>query len=371
MSDAPGVEEPLDLAAIEAEIRDRVRHKRASGVYGPDLEDQLRLPLPGGQALLTDELADPLPALEDVLVEELEYDPRSRRAGIGTLITLGRRVVIGLVRWWIAAIVDRQERINALLVRAVSDLRTAPSPQFDERLAHLEREWRRWRDDEVAANLHSLYFQARFSGDEPVIRAQSESFLDLFRGRARVLDLGSGRGTFLELLRERRIGGYGVDRDPRMAAHARERGLEAETADGLAHLRSLPAASLDGLYARHVAEHILPGELVATLRECRRVLRPGSPVVFVTPNPATLSVGAHTFWLDPSHRRPIPPELFRFYLEVEGFERVETRTFEPSETRLDERVPAGPSRENVRLLNLTLFGDRDYAVVGWTPASPV
>jgi hypothetical protein len=60
--------------------------------------------------------------------------------------------------------------------------------------------------------------------------------------------------------------------------------------------------------ARHLAEHILPGELVTILRLCRRVLAPGSPVVFVTPNPATLTVGAHTFWTDPGHLRPIPPE---------------------------------------------------------------
>ncbi|HEY8829470.1 MAG TPA: hypothetical protein VIM83_02610, partial [Candidatus Limnocylindria bacterium] len=83
--------------------------------------------------------------------------------------------------------------------------------------------------------------------------------------------------------------------------------------------------------------------------------------------PATLTVGAHTFWLDPSHRRPIPPELFRFYLEVEGFVRVTLRTFEPSTERLNEDVPAGPIRENVKLLNRTLFGDRDYAVVGFAP----
>ena len=42
------------------------------------------------------------------------------------------------------------------------------------------------------------------------------------------------------------------------------------------------------------------------------------------------SVGAHTFWMDPSHLRPIPPDLFKFYLEVEGFRGVGVRTFEPS-----------------------------------------
>lgn len=362
-------DEPLDLAAVQAEIRERVQRKRANGAYSDDVRAALELPLPGGRALFSDELGDPLPALQDTLAEEASYDARSQRRFVGGAITFGRRVAIGLVRWWIAAITDRQERINQLLARAVIDLRDAPSPQFDERLARLERDWRRWRDDEVAATLESKFFAARFSGDEAVIRRQSESFVELFRGRSRVLDLGSGRGTFLQLLRDQGIGGYGVDPDAKLNEDVRERGLDARSEDGLAHLRSLADASIDGLYARHVAEHVLPGELVAMLRELRRVLRPGSPVVFITPNPATLTVGAHTFWLDPQHRRPIPPDLFHFYLEVEGYDRVETRTSQPSETRLDETVPAGPIRENVKLLNTTLFGDRDYAVIGWTPGA--
>jgi SAM-dependent methyltransferase len=358
---------PVDLVALQAEIRERVQRKRAAGVYDDDVRAALEMSLPGGRALFSDELGDPLPALQDALAEEATYDAASRRPLVGGAITLGRRVVIGLVRWWIAAITDRQERINQLLARAVVDLRDAPSPQFDERLARLEREWRRWREDEVAGSLESKFFAARFSGDESVIRRQSKSFVDLFRGRTRVLDLGSGRGTFLELLRDEGIPGYGVDPDGKMNEEVRSRGFDARTADGLTHLRSVADGSIDGLFSRHVAEHVLPGELVAMLRECRRALAPGSPVVFITPNPATLTVGAHTFWLDPQHRRPIPPELFGFYLEVEGYERVETRTSEPSEMRLSEDVPAGPIRENVKLLNATLFGDRDYAVIGWTP----
>jgi len=361
---APEVTGPVDTDAILAEVRARVRDKRDRGIYGADVEAALASPLPGGAALLTDELAEPLPALAGVLEEDVEYDPRSRRPVIGAAITLARRLVIGLARWWIAAALERQERLNRLFAASLAQLAERPAPAVEARLARIERE----RTDEVAADLHSVYFAARFSGDEPVIRAQSERFLDLFRGRSRVLDLGSGRGTFLQLMREHGIGAYGVDPDRRMVEPCAAAGLDVIEAEGLAHLRSLPDHSVDGLYARHVAEHVLPGQLVAILRECRRVLRPGSPIVFVTPNIRTLTVGAHTFWLDPSHRRPIPPDLFHFYLEVEGFVQVAVVTFEPTATHLSEDVPEGAQRENVRLLNETLFGDRDYAVIGRQPA---
>src|SRR5258705_2433582 len=177
------------------------------------------------------------------------------------------------------AILDLQERINMLLA-ATYDVEGRLAPKFVERLARLEREWQQWRDHEVAANLHSVYFQARFGGDEPVIRKQSEAFVDLYKGKKRVLDLGCGRGIFLELLRDREIDGYGVDLDPKMVAQCRERGLEAFESDALAHLESLPTGSIHGGDAAHVARHVLPGDLVAMLRRLRRALQPGAPAVF-------------------------------------------------------------------------------------------
>lgn len=358
----PAVDEVL------AEVRARIQKKREQGVYGPEVDAALRLPLPGGRPLFVEELGEPLPALRDAIDEPVEYDPTSRKPLIGPFVTLARRIVMGLMRWWMAAANERHERIERLTFRAILDLRERPNTGFDERLRRMENEWARFRRDMVAADLHSVYFQARFGGDEPVIRSQAEQFLDLFRGRQRVLDLGSGRGTFLELMRENGVGAYGVDMDDKMIATARSRGLDVVDGDGVQHLRDLPDGSLDGLFARHIAEHILPGELIEILRQCRRVLAPGSPVVFVTPDPSTLTVGAHTFWMDPGHLRPIPPDLFRFYLEVEGYRDVELVTFAPHEgERLREDVGDGVMRENLRLLNSVLFGDRDYAVIGRTP----
>ncbi len=361
MSDAQ-----VDLAAILTEVRERVRRKRERGVYGADVEALLRTDLPGGRRLLSDDMKDPVGSLAEALVEDAVYDPTSHKRVVGPFITFARRVLIGLLRWWMAAIIDRQERINRLLA-ATYDVEGRLAPRFGERLARLEREWQQWREHETAANLHSVYFQARFGGDESVIRTQSEQFAGLFGGRQRVLDLGCGRGIFLGLLHDRGIGGYGIDMDERMVSQCRERGLEAFEQEGLAHLESLPARSIDGVYARHIAEHVLPGDLVAMLRALRRALQPGAPVVFVTPNAASLSVTGHTFWNDPGHLRPIPPELFQFYLEVEGFTGVEVHTFEPSEQRLNEDVGDPKVRANVKLLNQTLFGDRDYAVVGHQP----
>jgi O-antigen chain-terminating methyltransferase len=169
-------------------------------------------------------------------------------------------------------------------------------------------------------------------------------------------------------MRDEGIGAYGVDIDARLVDLCREKGLEVYRVDAETHLRQLREATIDGAFAAHFAEHVEPGALIEILRQFRRVLQPGAPLVFATPNARTLTVSAHTFWTDPSHRRPIPPELFEFLLLVEGFVDVRTDTYAPSEERkLNEDVADPIIRENLRYLNERLFGDRDYAVIGHQP----
>src|SRR5919201_637955 len=320
----------VDVDALMHEVRERVRKKRALGVYSDEVEAMLRTPLPGGPALLADDLADALAALSTYVGSEVGYDPRSRKGVVGPAITTERRGVMWLIQWWIRAIVDRQDRINKLVLRVLEDLDRRSQPRLEQRLAKLEEEWRRRRQDESAGNLHWEYFAARFSGDPKTIYEQDRRFVEVFRGRKRILDLGSGRGTFLELMRDEGIGAYGVDIDARLVELCREKGFEVYRVDAETHLRQLRDASIDGAFAAHFAEH--------------------------------------TFWTDPSHRRPIPPELFEFLLLVEGFVDVRVETYAASEeTQLKEDVDDPVMRENLRYLNDRLFGDRDYAVIGYQP----
>ncbi len=357
----------VDIDALVAEIKERVRLRRASGAYDADVEALLRTPLPGGGPLHADRLADPIAALEDALQAEYFYDARSRRTLIGPFITVARRGLMWLLRWWIVGMQERQERINELMLQALRDLAERPAPRYAARLGELERKWRRHTEDEVATTMRLRPFADRFSGDPAVVRAQAVPFMPLFQGRRRVLDLGCGRGVVLELMRDEGIGAYGIDLDRELVQECAGRGFEALCVDAEEHLRSLADQSIDGVFSAHVAEHLEPGTLIEILRHCRRVLRPGAPIVMATPNPRTLTVGAHTFWLDPSHRKPIPPDLFQFYLESEGFVGVRVTTYARTERRLSEDVPDA-LRGNVDLLNETLFGDRDYAVIGRAPA---
>src|SRR5919199_3809238 len=143
----------VDVDALMHEVRERVRKKRALGVYSDEVDALLKTPLPGGPALLSDDLADALAALSTYVEGDVAYDPRSRKNVVGPAITTARRGVMWLIQWWIRAIVDRQDRINKLVLRVLQDLDKRSQPRLEQRLAKLEEEWRRRRQDETAGNL--------------------------------------------------------------------------------------------------------------------------------------------------------------------------------------------------------------------------
>ncbi|SHG39752.1 bifunctional 2-polyprenyl-6-hydroxyphenol methylase/3-demethylubiquinol 3-O-methyltransferase UbiG [Massilia sp. CF038] len=138
---------------------------------------------------------------------------------------------------------------------------------------------------------------------------------------ATALDLGCGRGEWLELLGELGFAARGVDLDDGMLAACRERGLDVRTDDALTALRASADNSLALVSAFHLVEH-LPFDLVQQLiAEALRVLQPGGLLVMETPNPENLVVGSSSFYLDPSHVKPLPPKLLAFATDFAGFAR--------------------------------------------------
>ncbi len=212
-------------------------------------------------------------------------------------------------------------------------------------------------------------FEARFRGSREEIRARLAANIPRFKAVAAlfpepVLDLGCGRGEWLQLLDENGIAAQGVDSNPSMVQCCLDAGLAASVGDGLAYLEGLPDHSLAGLTAFHVIEHVPLEVLVRLIDEARRVVRPGGIVLFETPNPENLIVGACNFYTDPTHRNPLPPALVAFLLEARGFVRVEIDRRHPADPKL---LLQGQDDGLVQPLNRLLFGPQDYAAIGHAP----
>lgn len=171
-------------------------------------------------------------------------------------------------------------------------------------------------------------FENRFRGTRAAVKKRLEVYVPLLAEVKQLgqpctlLDLGCGRGEWLEMAQEAGWNAFGVDLDEGMLADAFSLGLPARQADLFVHLEEQAEASLGVVTAFHVAEHLPFSDLLRLLRQSHRVLRPGGIMILETPNPENLVVAGNTFHLDPSHRNPLPPELLSFLAEDSGFFRT-------------------------------------------------
>lgn len=186
------------------------------------------------------------------------------------------------------------------------------------------------REVELAAQsaLNPMYvaFEQQFRGAPELIKERSRPYLGFIREAQvgspdqPIVDLGSGNGEWLDLLREHGFSARGVDGNVLFVDLCRGRGLDVVHSDVLVYLKELPDGSVGAITGIHIVEHLPFGILVSVLDECRRVLCRGGLIALETPNPENLQVGSCTFYLDPTHRNPIPPEALRWIVQARGFQ---------------------------------------------------
>jgi O-antigen chain-terminating methyltransferase len=218
-------------------------------------------------------------------------------------------------------------------------------------------------------------FEDRFRGSESEIRTRLEAYVPYFTGASDVLDIGCGRGEFLDLMRQHNIRARGLDLNGAMVEVCRERGLDAVHGDALGYLASLPDGALGGLIAVQVVEHLDPDYLVTLLQTAFHKLRPGSTIALETINPTCWVAFFESYIRDLTHVRPVHPETLQYLLLASGFNRVEIVYRSPVGDKLQAVSPRQDSGEaldelvaafnrNVERLNSRMFTYLDYAAVG-------
>ena len=232
----------------------------------------------------------------------------------------------------------RLVRQRASLARAVQQVSQSAPPEF--------------------ASVDWLKFAERFRGSQDDIRARQRMYASRFREHAPVLDIGCGRGEMLEVFREAGIPARGIDSNDDSIALCQAHGLDAENADLFAFLSALPDASLGGVVCCQVVEHLPQARLPEMMRLVHAKLRAGGLVAIETPNPECLAIFATHFYIDPTHRHPIPPALARFYLEEAGFGIVEIERLSPAMESMPSLAELPEAFRN------EFFGSLDYAVFG-------
>lgn len=249
---------------------------------------------------------------------------------------------------------DLQRRLNLLLEEARKRLPEPFSPKQIETMSQQE-----------AHIFDAMYvaFEDQFRGTRKDIKQRQEVYIPTIKkaltatANALVLDMGCGRGEWLELLQEQDICAQGIDLNSIMITECETRGLKAKEADIFDYLRQLNTASVSAVTGFHIIEHLTFKVMIAFLDECLRVLKPGGVIIFETPNPENLLVGACHFYTDPSHHNPLVPETMRFIIEQRGFEKIEIK-------RLHKYSDFYEVSTEDKFLKTHFYNEMDFAIIG-------
>ncbi len=215
-------------------------------------------------------------------------------------------------------------------------------------------------------------FEEQYRGDEADTRQKQQAYVDYFRGRDNVVDIGCGRGEFLEALREVGITARGVELGTDQILLCQEKGLDVVQQDLFAFLEATPDESLGGIFSAQVIEHLTASDQLRFVALAYQKCKPGSPVLFETINPQCVFALVHNFFLDPTHVRPVHPETLQFAMESCNFRNVELRfsaalrEFQVPSLTLESNSPALEQfNAGIARLNELLYGFQDYAAIGW------
>ena len=223
---------------------------------------------------------------------------------------------------------------------------------------------------EIGHNLDSLYvfLEDNLRGRRDEIKKRLQVYLPIIKKsnaglkNSPILDIGCGRGEWLELLKETGLYASGLDLNKIMIRICRERGLNTVEGEALSFLKDMSDHSLGAVTCFHLIEHYGFEFLVRLLKEILRVLKPGGLVILETPNPDNVLVGSRNFYLDPTHNKPLPSPLIKLVLQSCGFSQVEIMCLNPYED--DARIK-NDDFETSKRFNDYFYGPQDYAVIGY------
>ncbi len=212
------------------------------------------------------------------------------------------------------------------------------------------------------SDLEGRFYEALYrtgEADPEWNRRVLEFYVPFFSGCQRVLDVGCGRGEFLELLQERGISGVGIDIDAEMVRVCQEKGLQVVQADLFEYLAAQEQA-FDGIFCSNVIEHMNTDQVLRFFQLAYQAVRPGGRMLVATPNPESLIVHLYEFWRDPTHVRLYNLPLLRFLMEYVGFQNVQGGENPETQWAISSTPDLEPLLHSISLFDIPdIPGDRN------------
>lgn len=314
----------------------------------------------------------------------------SHRKIIGRTIVFFKKAVRRILKFLLLPVIEDQNQFNASATNAINAIRNNDMvflhsiQHLVEENAHIKQELQRLETQlEENMNKHlsnssasKIYdsinyatFENEFRGGQEKIKERQQGYVKVFKDCKKVIDLGSGRGEFLELLRDNHIPAIGVDQYEPFVEESLQKCLCAKQGDAITYLREQSDTSCDGIFSAQLVEHLQAEDLIALCGESFRVLDHGGKLVIETPNPTCVSTYLNSFYLDPTHNNPVHPKTLKFFLQQAGFSNIKIVFNEQS--RIPYRLPLlevenanlAEFNDGINFLSDVIFGCQDYAII--------
>lgn len=408
-------DEEINVNEIIDKIRENIQKRTDADAYPPDPD---LIILPSLKDILNADQSN------DTLQQDLSffnkswdihnnsYFIKSHRPFIGPLLVKGRMVVHGEVRRYVDPIISRQSKFNEYFVKlqhlmlkrldAAEAVNVAQARLLEKMKVENVTQGRLLEkmNDEIndlqvqLKTLQSILLEkqeesfnySRFTEEIGKVWNQMsadsvnepnffEDSLQVFKNCTNVIDIGCGKGYFLELLKNHDIGSYGIDINSDFVQYCQDRGLTVHNVDAIEHLILLEDCTLDGIFICQLIEHLDSASLSLLLKLSYQKIKPGGSVIISTPNISSVQVSSNLFYLDPSHKTHIHPEVLKFLLRSSGFNQIQEKYYQPVSDefklrKIEQNSSQNVNQElidvfnyNIEFLNNSLFGARDYAVI--------
>jgi SAM-dependent methyltransferase len=221
---------------------------------------------------------------------------------------------------------------------------------------------------ERSQQLNEFYMalEDRFRGERSEICDRLSVYLPLIDPTSLAIDLGCGRGEWLSLLRDNHIQAIGIDSSERMVKTCENLKFKVLQTDILAYMATLANDSVGSVTGFHIVEHLPFDTVIQVFSETLRVLKPGGVVIFETPNPENVLVGSCNFYIDPTHRNPLPSNMVQFLAMEVGFVNTKIEYLHPNPGQIaNDDLADGPGKQVIDRFNHFFYGAQDYALIGY------
>jgi len=278
--------------------------------------------------------------------------PSSKKSGI--IAKVFNKIIekIYFVMWnSLGDALTRQQNINISLIQKINLLE-----------AKLEEVQSRTESD-LFDKFNYVEFENRMRGEVSVISERQKMYTSLVPKTETVLDIGCGRGEFLELLRDNGVEGEGIEINKDMIEVCKSKNLKVYDAEAVDFLKKANK-KYGAVFAAHVIEHISYSYLIDLVNSAYGQLVDGGKLIFETPNPTTVATHIGGFYSDPTHLHFVHPQLVKFIAEQAGFKKVEFIFASEQDNRMvitDEMSEV--EKKNLERLNQVIFGYQDYAII--------